>query len=86
LTTPAFFRYLWFKLPVEDDLNFCMELLHHTGVALSPGQNFGPGGKGHARIALVQPEEQLKEAARRIGVFLKEREQRRLQNSAMSQL
>ncbi|MDR7391917.1 MAG: succinyldiaminopimelate aminotransferase, partial [Armatimonadota bacterium] len=60
------------RVPGEvDDVAFAVELCRRTGVALSPGQGFGPGGKGYVRIALVQPPERLEEAAARIGDFLR---------------
>ncbi len=64
--------YLWARVPGEvDDVAFAVELCRRTGVALSPGQGFGPGGRGYVRIALVQPPERLEEAAARIGDFLR---------------
>ncbi|MFX5073252.1 LL-diaminopimelate aminotransferase, partial [Acinetobacter baumannii] len=56
--------YLWGKLPQGmDDLEFTLSLVER-GVAVAPGRGFGPGGRGHVRIALVQPMETLQEAAR----------------------
>jgi aspartate/methionine/tyrosine aminotransferase len=49
---------------------FCAALLEATGVALTPGNGFGPGGEGWLRLALVQPVEELEAAAARIGVWL----------------
>ena len=46
--------------------------MERTGVALSPGRSFGPGGLGYVRFALVQPEEVLQEAAVRIGRTVRE--------------
>ncbi|GBD28467.1 LL-diaminopimelate aminotransferase [bacterium HR31] len=69
---PRATMYLWARVPGEvDDVAFAVELCRRTGVALSPGQGFGPGGKGYVRIALVQPPERLEEAAARIGDFLR---------------
>ena len=65
--------YIWQRLPVPlDDLEFCMQLVERTGVAVSPGRGFGPGGYGHIRIALVQPEEVLLRAAAAIGQTIKD--------------
>ncbi|GIL75710.1 hypothetical protein Vretimale_15264 [Volvox reticuliferus] len=66
---PTAGMYLWLPLPpgVEDDVAFCQHLVATTGVALSPGQGFGPGGRGYVRVALVQPEAVLKAAAGRIA-------------------
>jgi len=69
---PRATMYLWAKVPGDvDDVTFAVELCRSTGVALSPGQGFGPGGRGYVRMALVQPPERLEEAAARIGVFLR---------------
>lgn len=67
--------YVWAKLPREldgvmDDLQFCQQLVAETGLALSPGQGFGPGGVGHVRFALVQPVEVLTAAAQTLGAFV----------------
>ncbi|WP_239004699.1 aminotransferase class I/II-fold pyridoxal phosphate-dependent enzyme [Paenibacillus tepidiphilus] len=49
---------------------FARELLLGTGVAVIPGDAFGAQGEGYVRIALVEEEARLLEAARRIGEFL----------------
>ena len=60
--------YLWLPLPKGmDDLEFSLRLVEEAGVAVAPGQGFGPGGRGYIRLALVQPPELLREAARRIA-------------------
>jgi aspartate/methionine/tyrosine aminotransferase len=50
--------------------SFCAALLEATGVALTPGNGFGPGGEGWLRLALVHPEAQLEAGAARIGRWL----------------
>lgn len=62
--------FLWAPLPpgfVGDDLDFVQSLLDATGILLTPGSGFGTGGAGRVRIALVQPDEVLDEALRRLG-------------------
>lgn len=64
--------YVWAKLPDGlgvDDLQFCQQLVAETGIAISPGRGFGPGGVGHVRFALVQPEEVLTAAGQAVGEF-----------------
>lgn len=71
---PQACMYLWAKLPAGSgmsDLEFAKNLVAETGVALSPGRAFGPGGVGHIRFALVQPEYILREAAEKIGDFIR---------------
>jgi aspartate/methionine/tyrosine aminotransferase len=65
--------YLWAPLPAgfpRDSQSFCLDLLRETGVALSPGIGFGQQGEGCVRLALVQTEPRLGEAARRLAGFL----------------
>ncbi|WP_027882914.1 aminotransferase class I/II-fold pyridoxal phosphate-dependent enzyme [Meiothermus rufus] len=72
---PAAGMYLWARLPSSlpfDDLAFAKALVAQTGVALSPGRAFGPGGVGYVRFALVQPEEVLRQSALKIGQFLRQ--------------
>ncbi len=71
---PQACMYLWAALPVGlglNDLEFAKDLVAQTGVALSPGRAFGPGGVGYIRFALVQPEAVLREAAEKIGRFIR---------------
>ncbi|MCS7067970.1 MAG: aminotransferase class I/II-fold pyridoxal phosphate-dependent enzyme [Meiothermus sp.] len=66
--------YLWARLPAGlalDDLQFARKLVAQTGVALSPGRAFGPGGVGYVRFALVQPEPVLRRSAEKIGDFIR---------------
>ena len=71
LPAPKASLYLWMPLPRGlDDVEFSLRLVEEAGVALAPGQGFGPGGKGYVRFALVQPPELLEEAARRLAAFL----------------
>ncbi len=71
LPAPKASLYLWMPLPKGmDDVRFALRLAEEAGVALAPGQGFGPGGRGYVRFALVQPPEVLEEAARRIAAFL----------------
>lgn len=69
---PRACMYLWCQLPEGlgvDDLQFCRQLVAATGIALSPGRGFGPGGVGWVRFALVQPEEVLRRAGETVGRF-----------------
>jgi len=65
--------YIWAKVPTkQSSLEFTMDLLDHTGVAVIPGNAFGKWGEGFIRIALVQPETRLTEAVNRIKQWLEE--------------
>ncbi len=73
---PSMALYLWLDLPPIaqargfDSEGFCAALLEATGVALTPGNGFGPGGEGWLRLALVHPVEELEAGAARIGAWL----------------
>ena len=59
---------LWAPLPGDaaDSMAFVRELAERTGVLVTPGVSFGSFGEGHVRMALVQAEDRLAEAAKRI--------------------
>ncbi|SBO43025.1 aminotransferase class I/II-fold pyridoxal phosphate-dependent enzyme [Cyanobium sp. NIES-981] len=71
---PSMALYLWLRLPPpwreQGSEAFCAALLEGTGVALTPGNGFGPGGEGWARLALVHPAGELEQGAARIGPWL----------------
>ena len=73
---PSMALYLWLEVPEQarrrgwDSETCCAELLEATGVALTPGNGFGPGGEGWLRLALVHPVEELLAGAARIGAWL----------------
>ena len=63
--------YIWAPVPTKQtSLAFAADLLRATGVAVIPGSGFGPHGEGYVRIALVQPEDRLAEAVKRISHWL----------------
>ena len=73
---PSMALYLWLELPPQARVRswsseaFCAALLEATGVALTPGNGFGPGGEGWLRLALVHPVADLEAGAARIGAWL----------------
>jgi len=73
---PSMALYLWLELPPQarerswGSEDFCAALLEATGVALTPGNGFGPGGEGWLRLALVHPVADLEAGAARIGAWL----------------
>ena len=66
---PKATMFVWAKIPegFASARAFAYELMEKTGVICVPGTAFGPGGEGHVRMALVQSEETLAEAVRRIA-------------------
>ncbi len=63
---PEATMFVWAKIPegFEDSTSFAMELVERSGVLVTPGNAFGPSGEGYVRLALVQDEEELIQAAR----------------------
>jgi LL-diaminopimelate aminotransferase len=60
--------YLWAEVPPGwTSTAFSRYLLEQSGVLVSPGNAFGPGGEGYIRISLTAPTERVREAALRIG-------------------
>ncbi|MCF0260264.1 MAG: aminotransferase class I/II-fold pyridoxal phosphate-dependent enzyme [Erysipelotrichaceae bacterium] len=60
--------FLWAPVPknYSSASEFARDLLRKTGVMVTPGNAFGSAGDGFVRIALVQPDAVIKEAAGRI--------------------
>lgn len=77
--SPKATMFVWAKLPdmtwdkgVQwDSRTISQEMLEATGVVVVPGEAFGTEGEGYVRIALVESEERLLEAAARIGRFIR---------------
>ncbi|MFL0768977.1 MAG: aminotransferase class I/II-fold pyridoxal phosphate-dependent enzyme [Prochlorococcus sp.] len=70
---PSMALYLWLPLPTWaaelglNDETLAADLLDQTGVALTPGSGFGPGGEHWLRLALVRPAEELEAAVSRMS-------------------
>ena len=71
--------FIWGKIPeVARDmgsLEFAKQLLLKAGVAVSPGIGFGKYGDEYVRIALIENEKRIRQAAKNIKKFLKELEE-----------
>ena len=53
-------------------LEFSKRLLTEAGVAVAPGVGFGVHGEGYVRIALIENDNRIHQAARNIKEFLKQ--------------
>ena len=51
-------------------MEFAKQLLIHAKVAVSPGIGFGEYGEGYVRVALVENEHRIRQAARNVKKFL----------------
>lgn len=64
--------FLWAPIPSGwSSRQISREMVQSTGVVVIPGDAFGSEGEGYVRIALVQDEKRLLEAAERIGKFIR---------------
>ena len=54
-----------------DSLKLAMEILEQTGVALTPGMDFGSGAEGYLRFSYANSLEQITAALQRLSPFLK---------------
>jgi LL-diaminopimelate aminotransferase len=65
---PPATMFVWAEIPERftNSNEFVKLLLEKTGVLVTPGSAFGPSGEGYVRLALVQDEDELREAVRTI--------------------
>ncbi len=71
VTRPKASMYVWAPVPTkQDSFAFAASLIENVGVAVVPGVGFGPYGEGYVRVALVQPQDRLREAVDRIRKWL----------------
>lgn len=69
---PEATMFVWAKVPEGfSSVEFSCFCLERAGVVVTPGNAFGEMGEGYVRMALVEEEERLLEASRRIGESLK---------------
>lgn len=65
--------FIWCPVPSgKSSQQWSWEFLSQANVVTAPGGGFGAHGEGYVRIALTQPEEQLREAARRMAQCLRQ--------------
>jgi alanine-synthesizing transaminase len=76
IPSPPATMFAWAPIPEMfihlGSLEFSKLLLEKAGVAVSPGVGFGEYGEGYVRIALVENEQRIRQAARNIRKFLSE--------------
>ena len=73
IPAPDASMFVWAPLPEQykelGSLEFSKLLMKEAGVAVSPGLGFGEAGEGFVRIALVENEQRIRQAARNIRQF-----------------
>ncbi len=71
---PRASMFAWAPLPPTvahlGSLEFSKQLLTHAGVAVAPGVGYGEDGEGFVRIALVENEQRIRQAARNVRKYL----------------
>src|SRR5690606_35289540 len=71
---PRASMFAWAPLPpalqAMGSLEFSTQLLTHADVAVAPGVGYGEDGEGYVRIALVENEQRLRQAARNVKRYL----------------
>ncbi|MDR3346970.1 MAG: LL-diaminopimelate aminotransferase [Campylobacteraceae bacterium] len=71
---PRSTMFVWAKIPPIAEhlgsLEFSKQLLTEAKVAVSPGVGFGEHGEGYVRIALIENENRIRQAARNIKKYL----------------
>jgi alanine-synthesizing transaminase len=75
IPVPQASMFAWVPVPEEfrhlGSMEFSKRLLAEAGVAVAPGVGFGEEGEGFVRIALVENEQRLRQAARAVRKLLK---------------
>ncbi|AEQ51192.1 aspartate aminotransferase [Pelagibacterium halotolerans B2] len=74
IPTPAATMFAWAPIPDQfadlGSLEFAKLLIRETGVAVAPGVGFGEYGDQYVRLAFVENEQRIRQAARAIKKFL----------------
>jgi len=74
IPSPRASMFAWAPLPPAvahlGSLEFSKQLLTHAGVAVAPGVGYGEDGEGHVRIAMVENEQRIRQAARNVRRYL----------------
>ncbi|WP_156679414.1 LL-diaminopimelate aminotransferase [Sphingomonas profundi] len=74
IPVPRASMFAWAPLPPAlahlGSLEFSKQLLTHAGVAVAAGVGYGEEGEGHVRIAMVENEQRIRQAARNVKRYL----------------
>jgi alanine-synthesizing transaminase len=74
IPSPRASMFAWAPLPPAlahlGSLEFSKQLLTHAGVAVAPGVGYGEEGEGYVRIAMVENEQRIRQAARNVKRYL----------------
>ncbi len=74
IPSPSATMFVWSPIPAQyadlGSLEFAKLLIQETGVAVAPGVGFGEYGDQYIRLALVENEQRIRQAARNVKKFL----------------
>ncbi|HEY4941912.1 MAG TPA: LL-diaminopimelate aminotransferase [Rhizomicrobium sp.] len=74
IPAPPASMFAWAPIPLSyrerGSMEFAKQLLIHARVAVLPGTGFGEYGEGYVRVALVENEHRIRQAARNVKKFL----------------
>ena len=72
--SPDASMFAWASLPPKfahlGSVEFSKLLMKEAGVAVSPGVGFGEKGEGYVRMALVENEQRIRQAARNLKTLM----------------
>ena len=75
MNKPKASMFIWARLPKcmahLGSMEFSKQLLEKAKIAVSPGVGFGHNGEGFVRIALIENENRIRQAAKNLKTFLK---------------
>jgi alanine-synthesizing transaminase len=67
--------FVWAPIPEPfvhlGSLEFAKLLMQESQLAVSPGIGFGPLGEGFVRFSLIENDERVRAATKRVGTFLR---------------
>jgi alanine-synthesizing transaminase len=74
IPSPPASMFAWAPLPPAlahlGSLEFSKQLLTHADVAVAPGVGYGEDGEGYVRLAVVENEQRIRQAARNVKRYL----------------
>ncbi|WP_066388545.1 LL-diaminopimelate aminotransferase [Helicobacter himalayensis] len=76
MAKPQASMFVWAQIPecamALGSMEFSKRLLQEAKIAVSPGVGFGHHGEGYVRIALIENENRIRQAAKNLKAFLKQ--------------
>lgn len=66
----AFYVLVNMSHVTNDSYRLAMDILENTGVGVTPGVDFGPGGEGYLRFSYANSEHNIREGVSRVAAYL----------------